>query len=68
MRGKSPFQLFFFTSLTSFAGGDYGHHMSRAACNIAAALMSEELKEALGGGKNRSTAPFFGQKSDITNF
>lgn len=26
------------------AGGDYGHHMSRAACNIAAALMSEELK------------------------
>jgi len=25
-------------------GGDYGHHMSRAACNIAAALMSEELK------------------------
>eukprot|EP00913_Durusdinium_trenchii_P008485 g7968.t1 len=27
-------------------GGDYGHHMSRAACNIAAALMSEELKQA----------------------
>lgn len=27
-------------------GGDYGHHMSRAACNIAAALMSEELKGA----------------------
>jgi len=27
-------------------GGDYGHHMSRAACNIAAALMSEELKPA----------------------
>lgn len=26
-------------------GGDYGHHMSRAACNIAAALMSEELKK-----------------------
>jgi len=25
-------------------GGDYGHHMSRAACNIAAVLMSEELK------------------------
>jgi len=25
-------------------GGDYGHHMSRAACNIAGALMSEELK------------------------
>lgn len=25
-------------------GGDYGHHMSRAACNIGAALMSEELK------------------------
>jgi len=27
-------------------GGDYGHHMSRSACNIAAALMSEELKSA----------------------
>eukprot|EP00441_Pelagodinium_beii_P031675 CAMPEP_0197643242 /NCGR_PEP_ID=MMETSP1338-20131121/16637_1 /TAXON_ID=43686 ORGANISM="Pelagodinium beii, Strain RCC1491" /NCGR_SAMPLE_ID=MMETSP1338 /ASSEMBLY_ACC=CAM_ASM_000754 /LENGTH=369 /DNA_ID=CAMNT_0043216479 /DNA_START=55 /DNA_END=1161 /DNA_ORIENTATION=- len=26
-------------------GGDYGHHMSRAACNIGAALMSEELKK-----------------------
>ena len=25
-------------------GGDYGHHMSRAACNIAGALQSEELK------------------------
>lgn len=25
-------------------GGDYGHHMSRAACNIAAVLVSEELK------------------------
>jgi NAD(P)-dependent dehydrogenase (short-subunit alcohol dehydrogenase family) len=25
-------------------GGDYGHHMSRAACNIGAVLMSEELK------------------------
>ena len=25
-------------------GGDYGHHMSRAACNIAAVLLSEELK------------------------
>lgn len=25
-------------------GGDYGHHMSRAACNIGGALMSEELK------------------------
>jgi len=25
-------------------GGDYGHHMSRAACNIAGVLMSEELK------------------------
>lgn len=25
-------------------GGDYGHHMSRAACNIAAVLASEELK------------------------
>lgn len=25
-------------------GGDYGHHMSRAACNIACVLMSQELK------------------------
>lgn len=28
-------------------GGNYGHHMSRAACNIGGVLMSEELK-ALG--------------------
>jgi NAD(P)-dependent dehydrogenase (short-subunit alcohol dehydrogenase family) len=26
-------------------GGDYGHHMSRAACNMAAVLASEELKK-----------------------
>jgi len=47
-------------------GGDYGHHMSRAACNIAGVLMSEELKKhgiALGlihPGFNRSdmTAKF----------
>jgi len=26
-------------------GHDYGHHMSRAACNIAAVLMSEEVKK-----------------------
>mmetsp|Transcript_38511 Transcript_38511/g.56517 ORF Transcript_38511/g.56517 Transcript_38511/m.56517 type:complete len:332 (+) Transcript_38511:73-1068(+) len=25
-------------------GGDYGHHMSRAACNMAAVLLAEELK------------------------
>ena len=25
-------------------GGDYGHHMSRAACNIMGALLSQELK------------------------
>eukprot|EP00956_Cyclotella_meneghiniana_P032318 scaffold88214_cov64-Cyclotella_meneghiniana.AAC.1 len=25
-------------------GGDYGHHMSRAACNMAAVLLSEEVK------------------------
>jgi NAD(P)-dependent dehydrogenase (short-subunit alcohol dehydrogenase family) len=25
-------------------GGDYGHHMSRAACNIGAVLLSQELK------------------------
>jgi len=26
------------------AGGDYGHHMSRAACNIAGVLQAEELR------------------------
>jgi NAD(P)-dependent dehydrogenase (short-subunit alcohol dehydrogenase family) len=26
-------------------GGDYGHHMSRATCNMAAVLSSEELKK-----------------------
>jgi len=26
------------------AGGDYGHHMSRAACNMAGALQAEELR------------------------
>lgn len=26
------------------SGGDYGHHMSRAACNIMGALLSQELK------------------------
>mmetsp|Transcript_5216 Transcript_5216/g.7860 ORF Transcript_5216/g.7860 Transcript_5216/m.7860 type:complete len:333 (-) Transcript_5216:205-1203(-) len=26
-------------------GGDYGHHMSRAACNMAAALLAEEVKD-----------------------
>ena len=25
-------------------GGDYGHHMSRAACNMAAALLAQEVK------------------------
>ena len=25
-------------------GGDYGHHMSRASCNIGAVLLSQELK------------------------
>ena len=25
-------------------GGDYGHHMSRAACNIGGVLLAEELK------------------------
>ena len=25
-------------------GGDYGHHMSRAACNMGAKLLSEELR------------------------
>jgi len=42
-------------------GGNYGHHMSRAACNIGAALMSEELKAlevpvvTLHPGFNRTT-------------
>ena len=27
-------------------GGDYGHHMSRAACNIGGVLLSQELKKA----------------------
>merc|ERR1711971_122249 len=42
-------------------GCDYGHHMSRAACNIGAALMSEELKSMdvpvvmLHPGFNRTT-------------
>lgn len=27
-------------------GGDYGHHMSRAACNIGAVLLAQELKAA----------------------
>merc|ERR1711948_195088 len=42
-------------------GGDYGHHMSRAACNIAGVLMSEELKASgvpvvmLHPGFNRTT-------------
>eukprot|EP00316_Scyphosphaera_apsteinii_P005928 CAMPEP_0119315190 /NCGR_PEP_ID=MMETSP1333-20130426/34777_1 /TAXON_ID=418940 /ORGANISM="Scyphosphaera apsteinii, Strain RCC1455" /LENGTH=278 /DNA_ID=CAMNT_0007320463 /DNA_START=157 /DNA_END=993 /DNA_ORIENTATION=+ len=26
-------------------GGDYGHHMSRAACNIACVLLAEELRK-----------------------
>lgn len=42
-------------------GGDYGHHMCRAACNIGVALMSEELKKdevpivVLHPGFNRTT-------------
>lgn len=42
-------------------GGDYGHHMSRAACNMGCALMSEELKKdevpivMLHPGFNRTT-------------
>lgn len=27
-------------------GGDYGHHMSRSACNMAVKLLSEELKDS----------------------
>lgn len=42
-------------------GGNYGHHMSRAACNIGAVLMCEELRPlevpvvALHPGFNRTT-------------
>jgi len=42
-------------------GGDYGHHMCRAACNIGCVLMSEELKKddvpivILHPGFNRTT-------------
>jgi NAD(P)-dependent dehydrogenase (short-subunit alcohol dehydrogenase family) len=42
-------------------GGDYGHHMCRAACNIGCVLMSEELKKdevpiiMLHPGFNRTT-------------
>ena len=32
------------TTQNANKGGDYGHHMSRAACNMAAVLLSEELK------------------------
>lgn len=32
------------TTQNANEGGDYGHHMSRAACNIATVLQSEELK------------------------
>lgn len=42
-------------------GGDYGHHMCRAACNLGVVLMSEELKKdevplvTLHPGFNRTT-------------
>lgn len=32
------------TTQNANKGGDYGHHMSRAACNMAAVLLAEELK------------------------
>lgn len=32
------------TTQNKDSGGDYGHHMSRAACNMAAVLFSEEVK------------------------
>ena len=32
------------TSQNKNEGGDYGHHMSRAACNIAGVLQAEELR------------------------
>merc|ERR1719231_1635262 len=34
------------TTQNSGKGGDYGHHMSRAACNIMGVLLSEELRAA----------------------
>ena len=33
------------TTQNKGVGGDYGHHMSRAACNMAAVLFSEEVKD-----------------------
>jgi hypothetical protein len=30
------------------SGGDYGHHMSRAACNMAAVLFAEEVRVSQG--------------------
>lgn len=32
------------TTQNKDTGGDYGHHMSRAACNMAQALLTEEVK------------------------
>jgi len=32
------------TTQNANEGGDYGHHMSRAACNMAGVLLAEELK------------------------
>mmetsp|Transcript_15716 Transcript_15716/g.47686 ORF Transcript_15716/g.47686 Transcript_15716/m.47686 type:complete len:313 (-) Transcript_15716:281-1219(-) len=32
------------TTQNADQGGDYGHHMSRAACNIAGVLLAEELR------------------------
>ncbi|EOD34642.1 hypothetical protein EMIHUDRAFT_441206 [Emiliania huxleyi CCMP1516] len=33
------------TTQNADEGGDYGHHMSRAACNIGGVLLAEELKK-----------------------
>merc|ERR1712166_590347 len=33
------------TTQNNNEGGDYGHHMSRAACNIAGVLQAEELRK-----------------------
>jgi len=33
------------TTQNANEGGDYGHHMSRAACNIGGVLLAEELKK-----------------------
>ena len=37
------------------SGGDYGHHMSRASCNMGAVLLSQELKSYTPPGASEPT-------------